>query len=83
MMGPQMMEWTGMGYGWWMPLGGVIFLVILIVGLYLVFTGSRTERPRSVSAIEILKERYAKGEITEEQYQEMKKEIEKISERQC
>ena len=72
-----MMGWSGMGYGWWMPLGGVAFLIILIVGLYLLFSAyHKPERLPSTNAIEILKQRYAKGEITDEQYQKMKKELE-------
>jgi len=75
MMGPGMMGWGGIGYGWWMPLVGVIFLVVLIVGLYLVFSAYRRPERLATTALEILKERYAKGEITEEQYQRMKNEI--------
>ena len=37
-----------------------------------------TEQPsRERRAIEILKERYARGEITREEFQEMKKELER------
>jgi putative membrane protein len=76
-MSPGMMGWGGIGYGWWMPIVGVVFLIVVIVGLYLVFSGYRKpEKPATGSALDILKERYAKGEITEEQYQKMKKEIE-------
>ena len=78
MMSGGMMNWRGLAYGWWMPLGGVAFLTILIVGLYLLF--SAYHKPEYVSSgsgeIEILKERYAKGEMSEEQYQKMKKELE-------
>jgi len=77
MMGGGMMNWGGLGYGWWMPLGGAAFLTILIVGLYLLFSAyHKPERSSGSGAIEILKGRYAKGEITEEQYQKMKKELE-------
>jgi len=72
-----MMGWSRMGYGWWMPLGGAAFLIILIVGLYILLSAyHKPERLPSTSAIEILKQRYAKGEITDEQYQKMKKELE-------
>jgi len=74
-MGSGMMGWSG--YGWWMPIGGLIFLILLIVGLYLVFSSyHKSGQISDTGAIEILKERYAKGEITEEQYQRMKKELE-------
>jgi putative membrane protein len=77
MMGRGMMNGSGLGYGWWMPLGGVVFLTILIVGLYLLFSAyHKPERSSGSGPIEILKGRYAKGEITGEQYQKMKKELE-------
>ena len=77
MMGSGMMGWIGRGHGWWMPLGGLIFLIVLIAGVYLVFSASRKpEQPLSTGTLEILKERYAKGELTSEQYNKMKKELE-------
>jgi putative membrane protein len=77
MMGRGMMNGSGLGYGWWMPLGGAVFLTILIVGLYLLFSAyHKPEWSSGSGPIEILKGRYAKGEITGEQYQKMKKELE-------
>ena len=73
MMGPGMMGRSG----WWMPGAGITFLLLLIVGLYLVLGGyHKPEQVSGSNAIEILKERYAKGEISGEQYQKMKKELE-------
>ena len=69
------MNWQGwgMGGGWLSMLlfwGAVIALIIFLVRR----TGG-TE-PRNESAIEILKKRYAKGEITKDEYESIKKDIE-------
>jgi len=70
-----------MGYGWgFMFLIPVAFLVLIALGAYHLITEfTRTGRPASSHgerALEILKERYAKGEITREQYLKMKEEME-------
>jgi uncharacterized membrane protein len=46
----------------------------LIIGAYLLLK-PRVEPAESESALKILDERYAKGEITREQYSEMKKNL--------
>jgi putative membrane protein len=63
-----------MGFGWvW-----IIILVIILAGVYFFSEGFKQQgNPQtSTSSIEILKQRYAKGEITEEEFRKMKKEIE-------
>ena len=67
-----------MGYGWGsMVLIPITFLVLIALGAYYLITGSsRIDRSsRDGSAVEILRERYAKGEITREQFLKMKKEL--------
>lgn len=74
------MGWWGGGFRpwlfWWLfPL---LFLVVVVV--VIVWLAIRTERSSARggaggSALRILQERYAKGEITEEQFQQMKKEL--------
>jgi len=61
----------GMGWGmWFIPL-----LIILLI-YFLVKNNSQTKDGQSAeSPMEILKKRYAKGEITKEQFEEMKKDI--------
>jgi len=75
MMDSGMMGWGGMGFAWiWI----VIFLIILIVGAYLVISSFKREKIEpsgQAKPIEILKERYAKGEITAEEFERMKKEL--------
>mgnify|MGYP001049641531 FL=1 len=55
----------------------LLFLVLLVAGAYYAFrpaSGPSTqERGR---ALEIVKERYAKGEITKEQYEQLRKDLE-------
>lgn len=52
------------------PMLGIVFLLV-----YLAVRESKAEEKKS-SALEILKERYARGEITKEEFERMKKEIE-------
>jgi len=69
------------GYGWsfmvWIP---IVFLVLIAIGAYYLVTGSKgtsiSVSNRGGRALEILKERYAKGEITREHFLTMKKELE-------
>jgi len=78
--GGYMSEMMGMmGYGWGsMVLIPITFLLLIALGAYYLITGSsRTGRfNRGGRAVEILRERYAKGEITREQFLKMKKELE-------
>ena len=72
----------GFGYGMgyygliWMFLfwGGLILLAILLIKL--IFPVNTEKPSTSQSAQEILKTRYAKGELTQEQYQQMLQNIE-------
>jgi putative membrane protein len=72
------MDWHGWGMG-----GGWLFMVLFwglviaaIVAVVVSFTRkSGGNGTKSESAMEILKKRYAKGEITKEQYDNMKKDI--------
>ena len=68
---PNGMGWGFMFAGMLMP---VFFIVLVVVGAYLWLT-SRKELAESENAITILDERYAKGELTKEQYLEMKKHL--------
>jgi putative membrane protein len=77
-MGPGMMNW---GYGGWlMGIINIIFWVAVIIGIfYLIkFLSSSSkqggqETKRADSAMDILRERYAKGEINKEEFEEKKK----------
>lgn len=74
-----MMQWGdygwGMGFGW---LFMIIFWVLIILGVvYLVkiIIGAE-KRTTGETALDILKKRYAKGEISKEEFEEKKKALE-------
>ncbi len=66
----------GMGYGMWIL--GLIFWILVIIGLVLLIKylweggGARREHE---SALEILKKKYARGEISKEEFEEKKKDL--------
>jgi len=75
--------WFGWGFWMWGP----ICLVLIAVAIYYVVTSSSSRHNCSLhshnqqsqyhsgQAVEILKERYAKGEITKEQFLQMRDEL--------
>lgn len=69
--GMHQMFWSGMGswmFLWW------IFLILIIAGFVtVVFRQGRGGQ--SKSALDILKERYARGEISKREFEEMKRDI--------
>ena len=77
--GAGMMGWQGYGSPW----GGIMMLVVgvLVVGgiVWLVGSGRHAATGSGIGntrPLDILKERYAKGEITREEYQRMRQELE-------
>lgn len=85
-MGPGMMNGGMMGRAY-NPLGGIFSLVVwaaVIIGTALVAVllirsnniATSPTPPRQETPLDILKARYARGEITPEQYAQMKKELE-------
>jgi uncharacterized membrane protein len=53
---------------------GLLFWIFVFVALYYVLT-EKNKKVKGDSAIEILKQRYASGEITRDEYLQVKKEI--------
>jgi putative membrane protein len=55
----------------------IIFAVILIVVIYFINNSKSNENPgrSNQTSLDILKERYAKGEISEEDFEKMKKNL--------
>ena len=79
MMGPGMME--GWGMGWFGIIFMLIFWVMVIVGLvslikWLIQTTSREQSEAGGGRVlDILKERYARGEIDKRKFKEMRKDL--------
>ncbi len=77
MMGPGMMG--GFGWGWFMPIFMIIFWGLVIWGIVALvrgLSGSRgSDSSTTDSALEVLKRRYARGEINKEEYAEKKKDL--------
>lgn len=69
-----------MGQGWgFMLLIPILSLVLIALGVYYLFSTfqgtGRSTSSRGERALDILKERYARGELTREQYLKMKEEL--------
>ncbi|MBI4302420.1 MAG: SHOCT domain-containing protein [Chloroflexi bacterium] len=77
MMGSGMMG----GWGWFMPVFGILFWVLVVWGIVALIRGagqsetSNSTSSRLDSALEILKRRYARGEISKEEYEEKKRDL--------
>ena len=72
MMGPYPFMGFGMGLIW------LIFLIVVAYFVYKLIKSERILAPPSSSAENILAERYAKGELTREQYMQMKEDLKKV-----
>ena len=77
----MMWGWPMMGFGGIGMIFGFIFFVLIVIGVILLIvwlirrTGYNITDKTNTRSLEILKERYAKGELTKEQYENMKKEL--------
>lgn len=79
---PNMMSGYYGGMGWIVIILGFIFFIAIIVGIILLIvwlakraTHSVSEPKTNTKALDVLKERYAKGELTKEQYEDIKKDL--------
>ena len=69
--------------GWGMGIGGIfmiLFWALIIFGVvalvkWIFFNGSSSTGTSGRNALDILKERYARGEINREQYEEMRRNL--------
>ena len=70
-----MYHWYGMGGHWWSWLGWLAALIIIILIVYILvkILNTRPDSPTrkedtTTEALKILNERYARGDISEEEY---------------
>ena len=69
---------TGEGMGWWMVFGGGLWLLFWAAVVYVVVQFSRgrfTEKPGNDRPIEVVRQRYAAGEITKTQFEELRRDL--------
>jgi putative membrane protein len=76
MMGPGMMG----GFGWgWLPLLVIVFWGLVIWGIVAAVRSANSRRgcdtSTTESALEVLKRRYAQGEIKKKEYEEKKRDL--------
>ncbi|MBI2869346.1 MAG: SHOCT domain-containing protein [Chloroflexi bacterium] len=71
--------WYFDGFGWWMVLGAIWMIIFwgAIIGLVIWAVTRLTRRSDAAgrSPIDIARERYAKGELTREQFEEIKRDL--------
>jgi len=68
--------WGDGGWGFGMGLIGLVFLGLIVAGIVLVIRGSSegaSDRAGRRSALDILDDRFARGEIDREEYEERKR----------
>jgi len=69
----------GFGWGWFMPLVMILFWGLIIWGVFALVRSLSNHRycdsSATDSALEVLKRRYARGEIRKEEYEEKKKDL--------
>lgn len=78
MMGPWMMYGWGGGFNWLAPIFIWIFFIFFIVIIVRLIVGKSHDSDDSSeekTPLDILKERYAKGEITKKDFDQMKKDL--------
>lgn len=80
-MHPGMMEW-GYGMSWFWHILGLLFWVAVIVGIvflirWVILSTRDSGRPKGErdSALDILRSRYAKGEIDRQEFEEKKQDL--------
>ena len=67
----------GGGLGWIWMLGGLLvmigFVVLIVWAVGAVSRGGASREPDRPTALDILRERYARGEITQQEFEQAKK----------
>ena len=67
------MWWNGYGPAHWMFFGPLMMVLFLAACGAVVYLVMRADRPRGGHAMEILEERYARGEIDQAEFEERRR----------
>ena len=73
MMGSGMMG--GFSWMWLMPIFFIVFWGLVIWGIRGLSGPRGSDSPKADSALELLKKRYARGEISKEEYEDKKRDL--------
>jgi putative membrane protein len=74
MMNPwNMMDGWGGAAGIWMLVGLLVVAVVILIGVWLIVRSSRDARSQTATALDILRERYARGEVTKDEFETAKR----------
>ena len=78
-MGPGHYWWSDMWWGGGMWIYPLIIVTILLVGVYLIVLRGNRRSPqsseRTETALDMLKKRYARGDISKEEFEQIKKDL--------
>jgi len=73
-------HWGEYGHGWGMGFGfllfwGVLIVAIAVLGKHIWGPSTKDGRERGKSALELLEERYARGEIVRDEFEQKKRDL--------
>ncbi len=71
----NMMDGQYGGWGLGMMLILMLFVIPVVIGLIYLLSGRNTQQRHHSNPLDIAKERYAKGDITKEQFELIKKDL--------
>ena len=69
----DMMDNWGAASGLWMIVGMLVVAVVVLIGVWLIVRSNRDARSMSSSALDILRARFARGEITKDEFEAVSK----------
>ncbi len=65
----------GMGMGWWWIIGLIVLVAVVWMVVKTMNQQNATKTESKKTALDILNERYAKGEVDKQEYEERKKDL--------